>query len=156
MTIVDICKWVGSKLAMRGRGRDEANGDYLIRYFVFRSKRFGIFLHNFKRSDEDRELHCHPWNGMSLILAGSYQEERLAADGSVETKIVRPGSLNFLKPDTFHRVDLQTPEVWSLFFVGTKQQTWGFKNRFTGEYWNWKDFFRMKGRPVTEADEDID
>lgn len=58
-----------------------------------------LFLHRFRRGDEDRELHNHPWWGLSLVLVGGYLEERRvwAAGGErVETRRLRPGALNLI------------------------------------------------------------
>lgn len=56
---------------------------YLHRWYIFRSKRLGVFLHKFVRSDEDRALHDHPWNFFGIVLKGGYMEH-------FETKITCP------------------------------------------------------------------
>ena len=33
---------------------------------------------------------------------------------------------NIIKANTFHRVELLTPEVWTLFIHGPRVQPWGF------------------------------
>jgi hypothetical protein len=44
---------------------------YLLRWYIWRSKRFGsCYLHKFLRDDDDRALHDHPWWFVSLILIG--------------------------------------------------------------------------------------
>lgn len=47
---------------------------YLTRWYLFRRKSMGLFLHLFHRSDEDRAFHDHPWNFISLILWRGYHE----------------------------------------------------------------------------------
>ena len=47
---------------------------YLTRWYLFLRKRVAIFLHLFHRSDEDRALHDHPWNFISLLLWRGYRE----------------------------------------------------------------------------------
>lgn len=38
----------------------------------------GVYPHWFHRGDNDRELHCHPWEwSASLILWGGYREQRI-------------------------------------------------------------------------------
>ena len=90
---------------------------------------------------------------MSLILSGGYREERRSGD-RVETREFRPGSLNFLRPATFHRVDLLDPErgADTLSLAGPKVAEWGFWNRETGEETPWEEFIRRKGlRPKSES-----
>lgn len=50
----------------------------------------------------------------------------------VREKLVRPGQLNLLRHDTFHRVDLLEEDAWSLFMVGPIVSSWGFWNSTTG------------------------
>lgn len=107
------------------------------------------YLHRFVRSDEDPQLHDHPWPADALILWGSYSEERRAigVNGGyiVERREFHAGDTNTLTPDTFHRVDLITPEVWTLFNTGPKEKSWSFWDRDTLKLTPWRDFIRAKG-----------
>lgn len=104
----------------------------------------GLYLHRFHRGDNDRELHNHPWKwSVSLILAGGYREERRQGDIVVE-RVLRPGRLNWIGHDDFHRVDLIDGEAWTLFLAGPKVSTWGFWNRATGLFLHWRDFLASK------------
>lgn len=96
----------------------------------------GAFLHRFVSSDEVGELHCHPWLwAASFILKGEYLELRAngtdVGDGRKildrpHDEIFRPGMTNIIEANTFHRVTLNTPEVWTLFIHGPRVQPWGF------------------------------
>ncbi len=99
---------------------------------------FAVFLHKFHRGDADRDLHSHPWAlSIAVILAGGYREER--EDGVHEFK---PGSVNVIREDDFHRVDLINPAIgsWSLFVAGAKTGGWGFKLRDSGAFVDWKSY----------------
>ena len=163
---------------------------YLSRWYLFRSQRptmpdgsspfnelgnpkvgvilpnvnWSLYLHRFHRSDEDGELHSHPFEwSVALILAGGYREER--RDNSlpygsltptlfrnkVVKKDVKPWTLNFIRHDTFHRVDLLEDDAWSLFLVGPKTKSWGFWDRVTGQYTEWREFFGHEWRPATST-----
>lgn len=100
----------------------------------------GIYLHRFHRGDDGEQLHNHPWRwSFSLILAGGYFEER--RNGlDVESHEYRPGSINFLRSDTFHRVDLREADAWSLFIAGPREQGWGFWDRATGIFTPWREY----------------
>jgi len=110
-------------------------------------------LHHFVRGDVDRELHSHPWYGVSLILAGGYFEEyrvqpnrlRWPEKYVVLTRIFRPGAINLITPETFHRVDLVEHDAWTLFLSSPMRGSWGFWNRMTGVYEDYADFFRRVG-----------
>jgi hypothetical protein len=110
---------------------------------------WGLYLHRFHRSDDEAELHNHPWRwAVSLVLQGGYSEERVVGESYSEGKTlplvmrrqVRPGSLNFLRGDDFHRVDLTDGDAWTLFLVGPVVQSWGFLDRMTGIFTPWRQF----------------
>jgi hypothetical protein len=111
-------------------------------------KKFDLFLHRFHRSDDDGALHNHPWSwAVSLVLAGGYMEERRVGD-KVARRIVRPLSLNFIRGEDYHRVDLIGPDrdAWSLFLVGPRVKTWYFWDRDTKARMQWRSFIEMKQR----------
>lgn len=104
----------------------------------------GLYLHRFHRGDKDRELHNHPWRwSCALVLAGGYVEERRVRDNVVR-RDVKPGRLNWIGHDDFHRVDLRGPEAWTLFLAGPKVSSWGFWNRATGAFTHWREFLNVK------------
>ncbi len=118
-----------------------------------------LYLHRFHRGDDDTALHNHPWDwAVSWVLVGGYWEERrvrrnfesgeafdaaVTSDwhtDTVERREVVPGSLNVLRADTFHRVDLRDGDCWTLFLVGPKLSSWGFWARDTDVYTPWRQF----------------
>jgi hypothetical protein len=138
------------------------DGDYLHRFFVIRTRWRSVFLHRFLRSDEDREFHDHMWSGRSVILDGAYREEKthvVTNNGiryrtPIEVHTYDRWSMNTIRTGDFHRVDLLTPEVWTLFIVGPKvQDDWGFLNTDTLEYTD-QETFRLNRDGV--APKDID
>lgn len=123
------------------------HGPYLSRYTLGGSSGEGhIFLHHFHADDASESLHSHPWCGTSLILAGSYMEERMV-DGVIRERVLNPGDINTLAPDTFHRVELLDQEhgVWTLFAVGARVQSWSFMDRATGKLTPWRDALVSRG-----------
>lgn len=126
---------------------DHEEGPYLSRYTLAELPDGGhLYLHFFHRSDIDLDLHNHPWPGRSLILTGGYREERREGDRVVE-RVYRRGDVNILDADTFHRVDLLTPDLgcWTLFMTGPKEQSWGFWDRTTGAYTGWREAIALRG-----------
>lgn len=105
---------------------------------------FGIYLHQFHRSDDDLALHNHPWRwALSFILVGGYREERRWGT-QVIRRDVKPFSFNFIRGSDFHRVDLHERDAWSIFIVGPKISSWGFWDRHTGEFVEWREFITRK------------
>ncbi len=110
----------------------EGGSVYLERYYLhgeptrdgqWSESPIGVYLHRFRRSDDDLELHNHPWeSSVSFVLAGGYTEERRCdkPDGSWEVvrRRIEPGEINVIMADTFHRVDLIEEDAWTLFLVG--------------------------------------
>lgn len=131
----------------------QIDGDlYLTRtYLTGRSQDgwpVGAFIHHFHRGDKDRELHNHPWNySLGVILAGGYSEERRMPDGSVKTFMLNPGSINIIRANDFHRVDLLDKEngCWTLFFRWKRIQDWGFWDRNTKVFTPWREFLGIAG-----------
>jgi hypothetical protein len=115
--------------------------DYLRRWFVIpRNRFFNVYLHNFRRSDDDRALHDHPWWNVSLLLDGAYIEHTIPAGGVNVRKYYEAGNLKFRTAKAAHRVELiratalpafsdQVPPespCWSLFITGPNIRSWGF------------------------------
>jgi hypothetical protein len=96
---------------------------YLRRWYLLpRNSIFNLYLHNITSSDDDRALHDHRGNNVSIILAGAYREH--FEDGS--SKVRRRGHMVYRRADMLHRLELITPTVWSLFVVGPWWRNWTF------------------------------
>lgn len=119
------------------------------RFYNWLTERVAIRLHQILRSDDDRALHDHPFDYVSLILSGGYWEVtemdyleyvreasskyKYAGFGSTpDTIMVKrwygPGSILFRTANSAHRLilDRESNDVWTLFIMGPKKQNWGF------------------------------
>ena len=109
---------------MESRSPDFVIGDDYLRrwYIVPRNAWSNLYLHEIRRSDDDRALHDHPWANSSFLLAGRYREhtpdgvfERVAGDF-----ISRPA-------EALHRLEVYPGEpAISLFATGPNVREWGF------------------------------
>lgn len=103
----------------------------------------GLVLHRFVNSDPDRGLHDHPWTfGVSIILAGSYKELKVTqfqprAPVQVTQHVYRPGHVNIINGTHYHRVLLETEDVWTLFFHWKRTKIWGFLKQQDDMVDNW-------------------
>jgi hypothetical protein len=99
-----------------------AENPYMYRWHLIpRNRWLCIYLHKFLRDDDDRALHDHPWNFLSIMLSGSYDEH--TTDGVITR---RAPSVAWRKADHRHRVELNTKHCWTVIFRGSVIRQWGF------------------------------
>ncbi len=102
-----------------------------------------MYIHRIYKADDDKYLHDHPWDYWSIVLTGSYNEEREALPNHVTTKenILIPGSNASRMAEQFHKIkSLNTKTVTTLFFTGKKRREWGYK---VGKYWIHNEYYRQ-------------
>lgn len=121
----------------------QVNGDRYMDRWEFRTPFFTVRLHHILRSDQDRELHDHPWDFTSLILSAGYWEYRPARAGrlglsppfcEIERRWCRPLSVVCRKAEDAHRLELTRP-VWTLVITGRKRRDWGFYTKDGWVHW---------------------
>lgn len=106
------------------------------------------YLHHFFRGDEDREVHNHPWKrSVSLILTSGYKEFRWKpASKTFDVRYLKVGSLNLIRRDDFHRVELYKDQgCWTLFttfgrVMESNGRDWSFLDTETGVLTPWGDW----------------
>jgi hypothetical protein len=103
-------------------------------------------LHRILRADADDVMHDHPFDTVTLILAGGYVElvpEDPAQDPEHDalhfvSHLRRPGDVIYRKATDRHRIIAVAPapfESWSLFCCGPWKQDWGFYAPTGKVYW---------------------
>jgi len=114
---------------------------YLYRWHLKPRDRTGatgnLYFHIQVADDPERPHHDHPWENMSVILAGGYRESVLM--GSFRSsageftpmidEITRlPGDVIFRKASDAHHLRLLPGELYSMsqFATGPKVREWGF------------------------------
>lgn len=145
----------------------ETDGDKYLTRIMLPWRILGVrpYLHRFHRADADRFPHNHPWAwAFSLILCGSYDEERIDADGVDSLRLLRAACggidsgtrdytlfstrrvvrwFNFLRDTDYHRVEKLNGDVWTLFVTGPRHgDDWGFL--VEGKHVNWKTFLNKE------------
>jgi hypothetical protein len=108
-----------------------AREPYLKRWYLFRCRALGIFLHRFFRSDEERALHDHPWSFITVILWRGYIEhceQQCAVCGYHQVAKRRwPLTIHFRHAEWRHRVELIGGKPsWTLVFRFRERRDWGF------------------------------
>lgn len=112
---------------------------YLLRWFVIpRNPIFNVYLHCFKRSDDDRALHDHPWINCSILIEGTYVEHTIP-QGGIHCRVARKaGDIALRRARAAHRVEITDGDCWTLFITGPRVRRWGFH---CPKGWvHWKDF----------------
>lgn len=111
----------------------------MTRYILRTNENGGKYLHLFHRSDQDRELHDHPWDFWTYIIWPGYWEH---TPHGVFRRY--PGELLWRPAHFRHRVQtINEGKSLSMVWVGPKVQTWGFFNG--DEKTDWQQFFKDKG-----------
>ncbi|WP_020178057.1 hypothetical protein [Methylopila sp. M107] len=131
------------------REPDFVIGDsYLRRWWVVpRNRRFNVYLHEIRKSDDDRALHDHPWVNCSILLKGRYVEHTIAAGGVNQRVERQAGEVVFRRPSHAHRLEMVGGEsCWTLFLTGPTVRSWGF--HCPAGWRHWKIFTSADGRSV--------
>lgn len=112
---------------------DQASGRehdpvYLRRLYLLRTPWFQVMLHRILRPDPDRHLHDHPWDFLSLVLRGWYQEQR-------GRRIHTRRWWNFCRAEGAHKITVVSPDCITLVFTGRKRRDWGFHTPTGWVHW---------------------
>lgn len=147
-----------------------AGDPYLVRYTIISTRWFRLFVHKILRSDDDRDLHDHPWPFWTLILWGHYTEF-VPVDNPpmfdhcgkmiVKSRRFGPGSLIRHRASDSHRLELDQDKmpwtsvfvpVWTLFWAGSRSRDWGFH---TPDGWvQWEEYVNTrKGTDVSDMED---
>ena len=133
-----LCDWISRRLWVYRKGHLlHADGSlYMGRWTLFETRWLSARLHHIATPDLDRHLHDHPWNFLSIVLAGGYVEERpwtiepcFWSDSDSEIKIASyrsPGSVALRRATDRHLISFVQSDTWSLFIYGRVRQWWGF------------------------------
>jgi quercetin dioxygenase-like cupin family protein len=105
---------------------------YLERFHLVQSPALGVRFHHF-RTDDPAHLHDHPWDSVSLLLAGRVREH--TATGLV---VWHPGELVTRPAEQAHRLELVDGEAWTYFTTGPLLRRWGF--HVDGRWVHWRDY----------------
>lgn len=106
---------------------------YMIRWAIVDGKGAGnnVYLHKFLRNDEDRALHDHPWDSVSVLLSGRLRE--IDAENP-KGRIIRAGEIRHRPADYAHRLIVEE-QGFSLFITGPKVREWGFLCEASWRHW---------------------
>lgn len=104
---------------------------YLYRWHLQSGEKgAGSYFHVQVASDPERPLHTHPWDNMSVILAGGYIEAlQESPPAGITLHHVRiPGDVIFRRASEAHRLIMPNDVRYTMthFAFGPKINNWGF------------------------------
>lgn len=112
-----------------------------LRRWVLNLGLFSLRLHHWRRGDDPRHMHDHPWWFVVFVLAGSYVD--VSPTGC---ELMRRSSLRYRA--ALHKHTVETNGCWTLLLCGPERRIWGFwiNHRSGAPYWvRASRYFRKKG-----------
>lgn len=99
------------------------------RYRLLATPWFSIYLHQILKSDEDLDMHDHPWDFESMILSGAYSEfsKKEPDFKHIEYNKYYAGDCIKHKATDAHKIILRSPSVWTLVCVSGRERDWGYQ-----------------------------
>jgi len=94
---------------------------YLDRYHLTYTPDRSVRYHHWHTSDHDRAMHDHPWDNVTVVLSGHLREHTPHGD-----RDLAPGDVVIRTAHQPHRLELVTPDAWTVFITGPIIRAWGF------------------------------
>lgn len=131
---------------------------YLYRWHITpRGGPANIYFHIQVADDPERPLHNHPWDNVSVILAGGYKETMCMSDGppddaSTFVFIRRAGDVVHRRAGWSHRLELLYGNQYAmtLFTTGPKIREWGFW--YPDGFRHWQQVVEQRGDLSVQTD----
>jgi len=156
---IKYCEWRKRVYHIMGNNNQDV---FLVRYILFKSKSFSIYIHRFLHSDADAP-HDHPWNFYTYVVENGYQEyfydlnkpqikdNKFVSYWTMHINSRKEGSLAYRKATDVHRVVL--PKAYSLNEIKEaplticlmlkRQRNWGYWR--DGCYFiDWREYLNIE------------
>lgn len=115
---------------------EASKGPLFTRFYLFESLPLSIYVHCFHTSDDDRNMHDHPWPFLTIPLSGGYWDVTPA--GRQWVRRFRP---TYRPAAHRHIVILDRPNTWTLVFRFRRVREWGF---WTDNGWlDWRSYGKL-------------
>lgn len=104
--------------------RSKAGKLHFKRWRLLTTPWFDVNLHGIYKEDQDKHLHNHPWNILTIILYGFYTEEL-----EDKKEVLRwPFSVAYRDKSQFHKIQmLHSKVVYTLAITSKGTSDWGYK-----------------------------
>lgn len=114
-------RWLRRHFSFKEIGWTEI-GERFMRYALWRTRWFNVYLHQLSAPNWHPECHDHPWGFIAILLRSGYLED---IDGKIHRR--RVGSILFRPATATHNVITPFGESWSIILTTKKSRDWGFK-----------------------------
>jgi hypothetical protein len=109
----------------------DTDEDYLMRIRIIQTPWFGVYLHKIGTPDSRPTLHDHPWNFVSVVLWGGY-DEMVPWIKHADQQLIRPHVVRWInrkRAEDFHFISrLHRTPTWTLMFTGRRRRVWGYRD----------------------------
>lgn len=121
---------------------------------------FSIRLHHWMSSDDQRHYHDHPWNFITIVLAGGYTDIAPSNQEDPDSRPIHermtPGTICHRASFHKHTVKVDDGGCWTLLLTGRPIRTWGFwvKRKDGSGIWRMRKrnkYFREMGHHPCEG-----
>lgn len=113
-----------------------ADAPQTYRWHLWRWRGVQFALHQWMRSDQDRALHDHTANNISILLSGRYREWYSHPWEPKRSKMRYPLIPYFRLAETPHRIELLSDKpVWTIWIRFKARRGWGFYCRKGWRHW---------------------
>ena len=100
--------------------RSKGGALHFRRWQILKLKNFAIYIHGIYMADEDKHMHDHPWNFMSIPFWGGFIE---VTEKGERARFLIP---RYYKAGTFHKIDYVRKKGFTLVFMGKRRREWGY------------------------------
>lgn len=129
--MIELLSWILRKLFLVREIVSRKGVVHFQRYRVISTPWFKIYLHRILESDQDKDLHSHPWDFKSLVIKGSYKEYYAIGPywGLVKERTFKPFQVNSYDHNNVHKIEVMNGPVWTLFFTNGRLYEWGYQTK---------------------------
>lgn len=95
------------------------------RFAIIECSLFNIYIHRIYHEDEEKHMHDHPWDYVSVLLRGKFIEKTVNGHSGW----IRPISVIKRKAEDFHKIQalgIGCSHLTTLFFTGKRRREWGY------------------------------
>lgn len=81
-----------------------------------------VYIHNICKADEDAHQHTHPWNFLTFIITGGYEEQ-----SGDKVRRFYPGCIGVKTCSESHKVVKLFGNTWTFVVAWGKRRDWGYR-----------------------------
>jgi hypothetical protein len=149
-----MLRWLVRALFLVKEIKSRAGVLHFQRFRLLQTQWFALYVHRISASDEDKDAHDHPWDFITLILKGAYEETWYKSPhwALPMTRRVKSGGYIRHHHSDAHKLKLLTPVVWTLVLTTGHDYSWGYQTR---EGWVAHDVYRVRKHAPSKLEGDL-